>query len=254
MLIQLRRSGVCGYQVFLALLILVSLQMVTSLAPVLVGGESRMNQHMPIAAFRARLCPCSSLRDQGFTLVELLVALALAGAVAAAAGSLLLAQMRLSTSVEISQRQRDDATRLSYLVQIESGEAASIEASPVLPSACGSGATSRVAFAIPRDTGDYLSLTNVSKVYYFNKDGHLWRCGPPIFRNGVINHDPTQSLQAGIAVRNASMNLVTCSGQATDSLQLAYQIVFSPSSYVPPCSVARAKTLLVCNIGETNCI
>jgi prepilin-type N-terminal cleavage/methylation domain-containing protein len=199
-------------------------------------------------------------RGSGFSLVELLIALSVVGVIAAAASSALLGQLRTSASLELAQRQRDDSSRLNYLIQIEAGEAASVEAnfdgasaSPQLPSGCGGGGDAVAVFVVPRDEGSYLSLDNVSRIYYYNKDGDLWRCGPPVNRNGTIEHN-SEELKAGIAVRAATIELTDCLGAETDAKQLAYQLVFTSGTFEPPCGLARAKTLLVCNEGETGCV
>lgn len=187
---------------------------------------------------------------QGLTLIELLLAVVVAGVVAGAAGSVLLAQIKSSAVIELAQRQRDDSSRLDYLIQIEAGEAASVIDSPTLPLACAeAGTTAVVAFRIPRDRGQYLDLTNASNVYYFNNGGAVWRCGPPVKRSGVLDHDPAKLLEAGVAVRDATLEKTNCFGQVTSSGQFVYRLVF-PEGYQPGCSVASAKTLLVCNAGD----
>ena len=186
------------------------------------------------------------LTDQGITLVELLVGLVVASLAATAAGSVMLAQIQSSASLELAQRQRDSASRLDYLIQIEAGEAASVVDNPSLPGGCSGGGTGLIAFRIPRDRGSYLALDNVSFVYYYNKGGDVWRCGPRVERSGILNHDSSIPLEAGVAVRTASLEKVRCSGESTNSGQFVYRLVF-PTGYQPSCSVARAKTLLICN-------
>lgn len=189
------------------------------------------------------------ISSRGITLVELLVGLVIAGLAATAAGSVMLAQIRSSASLELAQRQRDSASRLDYLIQIEAGEAASVVDNPSMPGVCSGGGTGLVAFRIPRDRGAYLDITNASFVYYYNKDGDVWRCGPRVERSGILNHDESIPLEAGVAVRDASLEKVTCSGETTNAGQFVYRLVF-PKGYQPGCSVARAKTLLICNIGD----
>lgn len=186
--------------------------------------------------------------DLGFTLIELLLGLVITGVVASAAGALMVAQIQSSAKLELAQRQRDNSSRLDYLIQIEAGEAASVIVDPSIPASCSSpGATGVAGFRIPRDSGAYLNVANASFVYYYNKGSDVWRCGPPVKRSGVLNHDSSVLPEAGIAVRDAKLEKVNCSGQVTSEGQFVYRLVF-PSGYQPECSVARAKTLQICNV------
>jgi prepilin-type N-terminal cleavage/methylation domain-containing protein len=188
----------------------------------------------------------AQLVDRGFTLVELLVAMVAGVVVFAAAGSVLLSHIRSSSQLELAQRQRDNAGRLDYLIQVEASEAALVEQGRVLPADCeGAGGASLAAFRVPRDSGNYLdTVGNVSFIYYYNHQGHVRRCGPPVQRNGVLNHAAGLGLHDGVAVRDARIELVSCQGQATTSSQLVYRLVY-PSGYQPECSIARARTVFI---------
>jgi prepilin-type N-terminal cleavage/methylation domain-containing protein len=182
----------------------------------------------------------------GFTLVELLVAMVAVQVVFIAAGSVLISHVRSSSSLELAQRQRDNAGRLDYLVQVEAGEAALVEVGLVLPAGCEApGQAAIAAFRVPRDSGNYLdTVGNVSFIFYYNHQGNVRRCGPPVNRNGVLNHAAGQDLHDGVAVRDARIELVSCQGQSTDSSQLVYRLVY-PSGYQPACSIARARTVFI---------
>jgi prepilin-type N-terminal cleavage/methylation domain-containing protein len=183
---------------------------------------------------------------QGFTLVELLVAMVAGVVVFAAAGSVLLSHIRSSSQLELAQRQRDNAGRLDYLVQVEASEAALVEQGRVLPAGCeAAGQASIAAFRVPRDSGNYLDTEgNVSFIFYYNHAGNVRRCGPPVQRNGVLNHAAGLGLHDGVAVRDASIELLSCHGQSTNSLQLVYRLVY-PNGYQPACSIARARTVFI---------
>jgi prepilin-type N-terminal cleavage/methylation domain-containing protein len=183
---------------------------------------------------------------QGFTLVELLVAMVAGVVVFAAAGSVLLSHIRSSSQLELAQRQRDNAGRLDYLVQVEASEAALVEQGRVLPAGCeAAGQASIAAFRVPRDSGNYLDTEgNVSFIYYYNHAGNVRRCGPPVQRNGVLNHTAGLGLHDGVAVRDASIELLSCQGQTTTTRQLVYRLVF-PNGYQPACSIARARTVFI---------
>ena len=191
---------------------------------------------------------CSSRRaGAGFTLVELLVALVAGAAVFAAAGSVLISHVRSSSNMELAQRQRDNAVRLDYLIQVEASEAALVEAARPLPEGCAAaaGTNALAALRVPRDSGNYLDTTaNVSFIYYYNFNGAIRRCGPPVQRNGVLNHSLGEALHDGVAVRNARLELVTCEEQATNSQQLVYRLIY-PTGYAPACSIARARTVFI---------
>ena len=189
------------------------------------------------------------LVDKGFTLVELLIGLVIAGVVASAAGLLLLYQMKSASTLELAQRQRDNAGRFDYLIQIEAAEAASVVENASMPAACSGGGTAVAAFRIPRDKGQYLDVNNSSLIYYYNKGSDLWRCGPPVKRSGVLDHDASRPLQAGIVVRDALLEKAVCNDEATNKSQLVYQLKYQ-KGYRPGCSIASAKTLLICNQGD----
>jgi len=181
-----------------------------------------------------------------FTLVELLVAMVAGTVVFAAVGSVLVSHIRSSSKLELAQRQRDNAARLDYLIQVEASEAALVEQGRVLPAGCeAAGQASVAAFRVPRDSGNYLdTVGNVSFIFYYNYQGNVRRCGPPVQRNGVINHDPGIGLHDGVAVRDARIELVSCQGQSTSSGQLSYALIY-PVGYKPACSIARASTVFI---------
>ena len=178
--------------------------------------------------------------------MELLVAMVAGVVVFAAAGSVLISHIRSSTQLELAQRQRDNAGRLDYLVQVEASEAALVEQGRVLPAGCdAAGEASIAAFRVPRDSGDYLDTEgNVSFIHYYNHEGSVRRCGPPVQRNGVLNHAAGLGLHDGVAVRDGIIELVSCHGQNTNSRQLVYRLVY-PEGYEPACSIARARTVFI---------
>lgn len=116
----------------------------------------------------------------------------------------------------------------------------------VLPAGCdAAGEASIAAFRVPRDSGDYLDTEgNVSFIHYYNHEGSVRRCGPPVQRNGVLNHAAGLGLHDGVAVRDGIIELVSCHGQNTNSRQLVYRLVY-PEGYEPACSIARARTVFI---------
>lgn len=205
----------------------------------------RVKKSVP-AINRSMSCVASyQIKNQGFSLVELLVGLVVVSVIAAAAGTVLLSHVRSVGGLELAQRQRDNAGRLDYLIQIEASESASVlSGGGSLPGECVGSEDYIFAFEVPRDTGGYQQFDNRSTIYYYNDGGNVRRCGPPIARNGVLLHDPTIGLQDGVAVRDARLELVTCQGEQTTTQILAYRLVY-PSGFQPPCSIAKARTVFI---------
>lgn len=202
---------------------------------------------------RSSLCcfTVPSLRRfvQAFTLVELLAALAIAGVIFTAVGSLLINHMLSVRQVERGQRFREDANRLNYLFAIEAGEAAEFSFGTAL-SGCADSGNSLVAMTVPRPTGTYADEANNSVVYYYNLDGDLKRCGPPVNRNGVLDHGEAQV--TGVVARRTQMTVILSGGgcgRVSNNRSVVYNLTFADSgggSYAS-CQVARAKTVFVCN-------
>lgn len=184
-----------------------------------------------------------------FSLVEILVALVIAGLVFTAVGNLLISHMLNVLQVERAQRYREDANRLNYLFAIEAGEASEFSYGVALAGCADSGA-SLVAMTVPRPTGNYADEANSSIVYYYNMGGDLKRCGPPVNRNGILNHGASQV--TGVVARRTQMIVLADSGEcgrASDNRSVVYNLIFADSAggAYSTCQVARAKTVFVCN-------
>lgn len=188
----------------------------------------------------ARLC----LPGRGFTLVELLIALSVSGLVLSAAGAVIVQHMRFVRSLELAQRQRDNAARLDYLIQVEASEAAEVSRSETL-SGCARAGNSEFTLSVPDLEGTY--DTDRSTIHYYNSDGNIRRCGPPSNQNGTLKFS-SSARQDGIAIREASLSAdpaqVTCDGEVTTSTQVVYQITYQ-NGYEPGCSKAQAKTIRI---------
>jgi len=183
----------------------------------------------------------------GFTLPELLVALVIASVTLASAGAVMLSHIRSVSGLEQAQRQRDNAGRLDYLVQIEASEPGTVLRDIPVSQGCKAG-TAVFAFEVPRNKGAYQQDGNSSFIYYYNDGNDVRRCGPPVLRDGVLDHSENAPMRDGVAVRDAKIEQVTCDGESTDDGQAVYKLVYS-SGFQPSCSIARARTVLVCNLG-----
>jgi prepilin-type N-terminal cleavage/methylation domain-containing protein len=207
--------------------------------------RSRMSQ---LCAKRSRKLIVSS----GFTLPELLVGLLIAGLVSAAAGTVMLGHMRSVSSLEQAQRQRDNALRFDYLVQIEAGESSVITRGEALPGDCVGPGPALFSFLVPRNEGSYQEATNVSTIAYYNDaQGNVRRCGPRVLRDGRLDHRLNQSYWDGVVVRGGTVNVMTncqgeVSGPAAGSLQVVFRLVY-PTGFQPACSIARARTVRITN-------
>lgn len=204
----------------------------------------------PMAAWRSRRSRASHgccRNASGLTLVEVLIALAIAGAALAVAGSMLVQHMRLTRSLELAQRQRDNATRLDYLIQVEAGEAAEIRYDQSMDN-CSAEGKSLFSFVVPKSTGGYQSSGNDSFIHYYNSSvGDVRRCGPPVNDNGTLDH-AANGMQNGIAVRDAVLvkdpGGSDCPSQLSNSGEVVYRLTYS-SGYKPACSVVVAKTIYI---------
>ncbi|SBO43211.1 type II secretion system protein [Cyanobium sp. NIES-981] len=200
-------------------------------------------QSMP---FRA----ADSQRSAGFTLPELLVGLVITAVLFSVVGYLLLNHMLSVRRIERGQRFREDANRFNYLLAIETGESSAIQYNTSLDAACSDGGTSLVSLTVPRPTGVYADATNVSRIFYYNLNGDIKRCGPPSNRNGVLDHGATSV--TGVVARRTTLDVIASGGncgRVSDNRTVVYNLNFADSGggAYSQCQIARAKTVFVCN-------
>jgi type II secretory pathway pseudopilin PulG len=212
-----------------------------------------INQRVALSLSAASQNPLAA----GLTLAEVLIAVAISGVLFALIGNALLNHMLDARRIENSQRLRELNTRINYLLTVEGSEAADVVYSPSIPASCTSVhplGTSLFRLDIPKDDGIYGSATNVTSVFYYNSsDGDLIRCGALAKRNGVIDHDQVNPT-AAIVSRGTTLSVIQSGGslcgiESSSDRQVAYRLAFAGagSSYAPPCTIARAKTIFVCN-------
>ncbi|MCP9886733.1 prepilin-type N-terminal cleavage/methylation domain-containing protein [Cyanobium sp. ATX 6A2] len=191
--------------------------------------------------------------QHGFTLPELLVAGIIAALLAAGTAQVMIGQLLEGRRLEATQRVRENLSRLNYLIQIEASESDEIELGQTAPECTASG-TQGFTMYVPKPAGIYASDENRSGIEYFNRNGNIERCGPRVFRNGVLEHavGSDGALHAtGVVLRNAQLVLdpAGCT-QSTSSRQVVYQVNFPGSNFGEEsgaCVVAHAKSVFVCN-------
>jgi len=200
----------------------------------------------------------------GFTLVELLIAGAIGSIVAVISAQLIVDQVIQGRQIEAAQRVRENISRLNYLIQVETSESKEITQA-VDPPGC-PGGTEAFALVIPPPDGTYADAANDSLVQYYNaaSDGipSIWRCGPPVTRNGVIRHG--QPNVAGVVMANAQIELA---GQcpATTARSVSFRIIRAAGQPggqlggLGECVTAHARSVFICNppgaatqIGDCN--
>jgi len=132
-------------------------------------------------------------KNGGFTLVEVLVYLALGSVLAAAAATTVISNIRTASSLELRQRAVDDFSRLNLFLHSEVSEGERIEYdTESLPDLCGTG---QPLFTIvlpnplnPPEPPAERVREPLPRIYYFtrNDGADLWRCGPSFDINGAL--------------------------------------------------------------------
>jgi prepilin-type N-terminal cleavage/methylation domain-containing protein len=191
------------------------------------------------------------VKSSGLTLVELLIALAIAGTLVVSAGSLMLSHMLSARQVERGQRNREDANRFNYLLSVEASESSGIRYGVALNGCSPDSGPSLLALTVPKRSGQYADSANNMTIYYYNSGGDLKRCGPPVTRNGVLN-EASASNVVGVVARKATMTVIDSAGSCgvvSDQKTVVYSLDFSESGdgRYAQCQIARARTVFVCN-------
>ena len=91
----------------------------------------------------------------------------------------------------------------------------------------------------------------MSRIYYYNQDGDIRRCGPPSNRNGVLAHGSGNI--PDVVIRRAALEVNGAGGpcdQVSDDHIFAYNLLFADAAdgECLTCQVARTKTVFVCNL------
>ena len=227
-------------------------------------GKSSLPESSGCRAPLGRSC---SAPYAGLTLVEVLVALAVSGVILAVAGSMLTGFLVNSKKQEMAQSLREASNRLNYLVQTEASEAREIAltAPASWPSGCGTKpADSDVLFSyvVPETVGEYGTDANSLSITYYRNSGNVMRCGPNTQPNGELVHGTVNAstgaytapgYSSGVAMRSTAIVVISgtadvaCGAEVTSARTLVFRTSFSSAPWTPECTVARAKTVFVCN-------
>lgn len=189
-------------------------------------------------------------RVPAFSLVELLISVVAGVAMVSAMAYTITGHLRGTQLAEQSQRSRDDATRLNYLIQTEASEAVKTVVGGAVAGcvASANGNPALFSLTIPLPTGQFDTLTNVATITYYSLTTDtvtdLRRCGPAIQRNGSLDFS---TMVDGVVSANTTLALVTCNGTTSTDREVAYQLQLDdqPGGYRPPCAIARAKAFRV---------
>lgn len=171
----------------------------------------------------------SPAANQGFTLVELLVALAIGSLVALAGVAASVQNIRTTTRMLTAQELRNNWSRLVLLINTDLNEACEVTAGA-------NSLTLRVINPTDFDGNINPSCATATQIVYDLNGTNLRRTGPPVNRNGTLNFggDATtpQILASGVSAFGTSTNNsfeprytltltrngVTYSGDATETV------------------------------------
>lgn len=198
----------------------------------------------------------SSGSGAGFTLLELLISLALGSLIFSTLASMIVAHIRSTSVSELAAQVRNDSNRIDYFIQTEAAEAASIGTAVIANCPAVGGGAALFNFNVPVNTGRADDLTNVVRIFYYTANGNLRRCGPPILANGRLNYtgapvDSIVSTNTTVTLQTVANN-AQCGGAVLTNRQVPYRLVFNDltvsgtaANYQPPCEIARAKSYFV---------
>ena len=183
-----------------------------------------------------KLLKQSPALSRGFTLVELLVALAAGSLVALAASELMLGNLRSSASLEATQRLRGDWNRTSHFIESEvalSERVITSSTSLNLEQCSPTISNTEFVFGleIRRDLPPaiYFVRNNETNSLEWNGDKSLWRCGPSIDINGeytnIISGTTSSQLSAERLVDGMTDDCkLSQENQTTTAKSLRYEL------------------------------
>lgn len=171
----------------------------------------------------------------GFTLIELVSALALGAVLVATTATTVITNVRTTTNLELRQRAVDDFGRLNLFLQSEVSEGEWIEYKNInLPNDCGEGQPLfTIVLAKPFNPAEPLAervQEPMPRIYYFtrftrNGGADLWRCGPYFDEDGSLIIGSDGNLAAIAASRvNADTRIILVSTDDDRLLQYTLEL------------------------------
>jgi prepilin-type N-terminal cleavage/methylation domain-containing protein len=179
-----------------------------------------MNRRATAIAIRGR-------RAGGFTLLELLVSLAMGSVLVGAVASTVGAHIRSGLSMELSQVLSNDMSRLTYFLETEISEGESIRYGQPISGCAGVSGNALFSILVPDRGATGTTLPSTTIDYYLTGSGNtatLNRCGPPI--NGDGRLDFTAARIAAPVSTNTTLTLAN----TTDTKTLTYNITLRDPS------------------------
>jgi len=185
-----------------------------------------------------------------FTLPEVLIASIIFGIVGVLATQLMIGQLLVSRRLESSQRLRENLSRFSYLVQIESAEAESIDLN-AQPTGC-LGGSRGFTLLVPNPSETSAASSNSARIKYYDDGVNIYRCGPRVARNGELVHAVASNGTTnvtGIVVPNAVLSYVN--GGASSGREVSYRVELiggnSATAGADRIFTAHSRKVFVCN-------
>ena len=167
--------------------------------------------------------------DKGFSLLELLIAIAISLSIGGAAGTLLISQLRGSENAEAIEQQRNNWTRTTNFIEAEVALSEKVYAHDApfngdlaitAPSECNlSNTEARLQLDLRRDLPPVIYSVKESAEGWLD-DYSLWRCGPSINEYGAFctedDIDDLTSSCSGLPYVSNSLLLDGLSGDQSD--------------------------------------
>lgn len=148
-------------------------------------------------------------QQAGFTLLELLIALALGGMLIGLASSVITSHLRTTQKQAELQRMRDHWGRINFFLETEIREGQSLGTEDGT-GICASKPNRVLTITVPNPSAP----STPGRIVYYNNGVDLWRCGPAVNRDGTLDF---ANQTDGILVENASLSLPAGFTGPTDS-------------------------------------
>lgn len=190
--------------------------------------------------------------QSGFTLVELLLVLALGGTVLGVAGAILLANIRSTIALEQNQQALNELARVSAFIEMEIGEAVAEESRPAISrgsnaiaNPCNAAGTEEFTLNLPNPGGISRAIR-----YFTTGSGTtatLWRCGPPVNNNGSLNYTAapiTFPLGSPITISNVQFMPAAGSAESITYTLSSQMPGLNEPRTLPPTTVRVRSTLI----------